>query len=140
MVDNIVNNAVIVGTVEMILSGQYAKLAINDGNVDGVLRVMELVLQRHPGWGDAPMNVTIFNDGSVTVSAKLGLRTLVFTLVSPSRVSGMRYYSVIYNQMRLMQDLRLIDAVKVLKDVVMHSNDAKAVIADLLNNSLNAPY
>ncbi|WP_291766457.1 hypothetical protein [Caldivirga sp. UBA161] len=141
MVNDIVNNAVIVGTIEMILSGQDAKLVINSSNIDNILKVMELVLQRHPGWSNAPVNVTIFNDDSVAVSVKLGLRTLVFALISPSRVNyDMQQYSIILNQVKLMQDLRLIDIVKAFEGMVMLNNDAKVIIANLLNNSLNTSY
>lgn len=141
MVNDIVDNAVIVGTIEMILNGQDAKLTINSSNINGILKAIKLTLQKHPEWCDTPINITIFNDNSVTVSVKLGLRTLVIALTSPSGVNYDAYqYSVILNQMKLMQDLRLIDVVKALEAMVMLSNDAKAIIASILNNSLNTPY
>ena len=78
MVNDVINNAVIVGTIEMILSGQDANLVINSSNINDVLKVMEL--------------------------------------------------------------LRLIDVIKVSEGMVMLNNDVKAIIANLLNNSLNTPY
>ena len=141
MINGITNNAVIVGTIEMILNGQDARLIINSGNVNGILEAIELVIRRHPEWSNTPVNIVMFSDGSVTVSVKLGLRTLTFTLVNINNVKyNTRQYSIILNRVRLMQDLSLIDVIKALKSIVTLNDEAKAIIADLLNSSLNSPY
>lgn len=141
MINGITNNAVIVGTIEMILNGQDARLIINSGNVNGILEAIELVIRRHPEWSNTPVNIVMFSDGSVTVSVKLGLRTLTFTLVNINNVKyNTRQYSVILNRVRLMQDLSLVDVIKAFKSIVMLNDEAKAIIADLLNSSLNSPY
>ena len=141
MINGITNNAVIVGTIEMILSGQDARLIINSGNVNGILEAIELVIRRHPEWSNTPVNIVMFSDGSVTVSVKLGLRTLTFTLVNINNVKyNTRQYSVILNRVRLMQDLSLVDVIKAFKSIVTLNDEAKAIIADLLNSSLNSPY
>jgi len=141
MINGITNNAVIVGTIEMILNGQDARLIINSGNVNGILEAIELVIRRHPEWSNTPVNIVMFSDGSVTVSVKLGLRTLTFTLVNINNVKyNTRQYSVILNRVRLMQDLSLVDVIKAFKSIVTLNDEAKAIIADLLNSSLNSPY